>query len=83
MRFLAEQRLPGRAHDRRGHGRSTQPWVGNDMDTYADDLAGYRHLDLADVSWSGSPPAAVRSPGTWAATAPPGGEAVLLGAVPP
>ena len=27
------------AHDRRGHGRSTQPWLGNDMDTYADDLA--------------------------------------------
>src|SRR6185503_1373688 len=27
------------AHDRRGHGRSTQTWTGNDMDTYADDLA--------------------------------------------
>ena len=27
------------AHDRRGHGRSSQPWTGNDMDTYADDLA--------------------------------------------
>ena len=27
------------AHDRRGHGRSTQPWNGNDLDTYADDLA--------------------------------------------
>jgi integration host factor beta subunit len=27
------------AHDRRGHGRSSQPWHGNDMDTYADDLA--------------------------------------------
>src|ERR1700744_3144910 len=27
------------AHDRRGHGRSSQPWQGNDMDTYADDLA--------------------------------------------
>ena len=27
------------AHDRRGHGRSSQPWDGNDMDTYADDLA--------------------------------------------
>jgi len=26
------------AHDRRGHGRSSQPWNGNDMDTYADDL---------------------------------------------
>jgi non-heme chloroperoxidase len=27
------------AHDRRGHGRSSQPWQGNDMDTYGDDLA--------------------------------------------
>ncbi len=27
------------AHDRRGHGRSGQPWTGNDMDTYADDLS--------------------------------------------
>ena len=27
------------AHDRRGHGRSSQPWNGSDMDTYADDLA--------------------------------------------
>src|SRR2546427_10359715 len=27
------------AHDRRGHGRSSQPWGGNDLDTYADDLA--------------------------------------------
>ncbi len=38
------------AHDRRGHGRSSQPWHGNDMDTYADDLAGLiEHLDLRDV----------------------------------
>lgn len=35
------------AHDRRGHGRSAQTWHGNDMDTYADDLAGLMaHLDL-------------------------------------
>ena len=35
------------AHDRRGHGRSTQTWQGNDMDTYADDLAAlFEHLDL-------------------------------------
>ncbi len=38
------------AHDRRGHGRSSQPWDGNDMDTYADDLhALIEHLDLRDM----------------------------------
>jgi non-heme chloroperoxidase len=38
------------AHDRRGHGRSSQPWNGNDMDTYADDLAALVEvLDLKDV----------------------------------
>jgi non-heme chloroperoxidase len=38
------------AHDRRGGGRSSQPWEGNDLDTYADDLAGLiEHLDLSDV----------------------------------
>jgi non-heme chloroperoxidase len=38
------------AHDRRGHGRSTQPWNGNEMDTYADDLAAvFEALDLRDA----------------------------------
>jgi non-heme chloroperoxidase len=38
------------AHDRRGHGRSSQPWAGNDLDTYADDLAALMDgLDLHDV----------------------------------
>jgi non-heme chloroperoxidase len=38
------------AHDRRGHGRSSQPWNGNDMDTYADDLATIMHeLDIQDA----------------------------------
>ncbi|MES2441117.1 MAG: alpha/beta hydrolase, partial [Verrucomicrobiota bacterium] len=38
------------AHDRRGHGRSSQPWDGNDMDQYADDLAElFEKLDLKDV----------------------------------
>ena len=39
MFFLASQGYRCIAHDRRGHGRSSQPWNGNDMDTYADDLA--------------------------------------------
>jgi len=39
MVFLASRGYRCIAHDRRGHGRSSQPWNGNDMDTYADDLA--------------------------------------------
>ena len=39
MLFLADRGYRVIAHDRRGHGRSSQPWHGNDMDTYADDLA--------------------------------------------
>jgi non-heme chloroperoxidase len=39
MLFLAERGYRCIAHDRRGHGRSSQPWEGNEMDTYADDLA--------------------------------------------
>jgi non-heme chloroperoxidase len=39
MLFLAERGYRCIAHDRRGHGRSSQPWNGNEMDTYADDLA--------------------------------------------
>jgi len=39
MFFLANQGYRVIAHDRRGHGRSSQPWEGNDMDHYADDLA--------------------------------------------
>jgi non-heme chloroperoxidase len=39
MLFLADHGYRCIAHDRRGHGRSTQPWDGNDMDHYADDLA--------------------------------------------
>jgi len=39
MQFLAAKGYRCLAHDRRGHGRSSQPWNGNDMDTYADDLS--------------------------------------------
>jgi non-heme chloroperoxidase len=39
MAFLAAHGYRCVAHDRRGHGRSSQPWTGHDMDTYADDLA--------------------------------------------
>jgi non-heme chloroperoxidase len=47
MFFLASRGYRCIAHDRRGHGRSSQPWNGNDMDTYADDLAALvETLDL-------------------------------------
>jgi non-heme chloroperoxidase len=39
MFFLCSNGYRCIAHDRRGHGRSSQPWNGNDMDTYVDDLA--------------------------------------------
>jgi len=51
MIFLASRGYRVIAHDRRGHGRSTQPWDGNDMDHYADDLAAViAALDLKDVT---------------------------------
>lgn len=50
MVFLASNGYRAIAHDRRGHGRSSQPWNGNDMDTYADDLAELvEKLDLKDA----------------------------------
>ena len=50
MLFLASRGYRCIAHDRRGHGRSSQPWDGNDMDTYADDLATLvEKLDLKDA----------------------------------
>jgi non-heme chloroperoxidase len=50
MFFLASRGYRCIAHDRRGHGRSSQPWSGNDMDTYADDLAELvRKLDLKNA----------------------------------
>lgn len=51
MMFLANHGYRVVAHDRRGHGRSSQPWDGNDMDHYADDLATVINtLDLKDIT---------------------------------
>jgi non-heme chloroperoxidase len=47
MLFLAANGFRVVAHDRRGHGRSTQTWAGNDMDTYAEDLA--RLIEILDL----------------------------------
>ena len=50
MAFLAQHGYRTIAHDRRGHGRSGQSWGGNDMDTYADDLAELTEaLELKDA----------------------------------
>ena len=50
MFFLSSRGYRCIAHDRRGHGRSSQPWQGNDLDTYADDLAELTaQLDLHDA----------------------------------
>jgi non-heme chloroperoxidase len=50
MLFFGQRGYRAIAHDRRGHGRSTQTWDGNDMDTYADDLAALtEELDLKDA----------------------------------
>ncbi|NIC06601.1 alpha/beta fold hydrolase [Billgrantia bachuensis] len=54
MLFLASQGYRVVAHDRRGHGRSSQPWEGNDMNHYADDLAAVLEaLELTDVTLVG------------------------------
>jgi non-heme chloroperoxidase len=85
MVFLAERGYRCIAHDRRGHGRSSQPWQGNDMDTYADDLAALvAALDLRDAmhvghsTGGGEVARYIGRHGTqWVA------KAVLIGAVPP
>jgi non-heme chloroperoxidase len=50
LNFFASHGFRAVAYDRRGHGRSSQPWAGNDMDTFADDLAELiEQLDLREV----------------------------------
>ena len=53
MLFFGQRGYRVIAHDRRGHGRSTQTWDGNDMDTYADDLAALTEkLELRNaIQW--------------------------------
>ena len=54
MLFLGKKGYRVIAHDRRGHGRSSQPWNGNEMDTYADDLAELLdHLDVKGITMVG------------------------------
>ncbi len=85
MMFLGERGYRVIAHDRRGHGRSDQPWDGNDMDTYADDLAQLiDSLDLKDMvivghsTGGGEVARYIGRHGTKRVA-----KAVLLGAVPP
>jgi non-heme chloroperoxidase len=85
MFFLASHGYRVIAHDRRGHGRSSQPWHGNDMDTYADDLAELvQKLDLKDavhVGHSTGGGEVARYIGRHATKRV--AKAVLIGAVPP
>ena len=85
MYYLASHGFRCIAHDRRGHGRSSQPWTGNDMDTYADDLAELvQHLNLKEAvhvghsTGGGEVARYIARHGTKRVAA-----AVLIGAVPP
>lgn len=85
MLFLAERGYRCIAHDRRGHGRSSQPWEGNDMNTYADDLAALiEKLDVKDaihVGHSTGGGEVARYIGRYGTRRV--AKAVLIGAVPP
>jgi len=89
MVFVASQGYRAIGHDRRGHGRSSQPWDGNEMDTYADDLADLTEaLDLRDavhVGHSTGGGEVVRYIARHGAGRAAGrvAKAVLIGAVPP
>jgi len=85
MFFLAQRGYRCIAHDRRGHGRSSQPWNGNDLDTYADDLAELTAaLDLKDAihvghsTGGGEVARYIGRHGTARVS-----KAVLIGAIPP
>jgi non-heme chloroperoxidase len=85
MIFLASHGYRCIAHDRRGHGRSSQPWEGNEMNTYADDLAALvEKLDLKDAihvghsTGGGEVARYIGRHGTKRVA-----KAVLIGAVPP
>jgi non-heme chloroperoxidase len=85
MFFLASRGYRCIAHDRRGHGRSSQPWDGNDMDQYADDLAALvETLDLKNAihvghsTGGGEVARYIGRHGTKRVA-----KAVLIGAVPP
>jgi len=85
MFFLAQRGYRCIAHDRRGHGRSDQPWNGNDLDTYADDLAELtKALDLKDAihvghsTGGGEVARYIGRHGTGRVS-----KAVLIGAIPP
>jgi non-heme chloroperoxidase len=85
MFFLSDKGYRTIAHDRRGHGRSDQPWQGNDMDSYADDLAELvAKLDLKDAihvghsTGGGEVARYIGRHGTGRVA-----KAVLIGAVPP
>jgi non-heme chloroperoxidase len=85
MLFLADHGYRCIAHDRRGHGRSSQPWDGNEMDSYADDLASLVNaLNLKDAihvghsTGGGEVARYIGRHGTKRVA-----KAVLIGAVPP
>jgi non-heme chloroperoxidase len=85
MFFLASKGYRCVAHDRRGHGRSSQPWDGNDMDHYADDLSALvEHLDLKNAihvghsTGGGEVARYIGRHGTQRVA-----KAVLIGAIPP
>jgi len=85
MFFLASRGYRCIAHDRRGHGRSGQPWNGNDLDTYADDLAALvEHLNLENAihvghsTGGGEVTRYIGRHGTGRVA-----KAVLIGAIPP
>lgn len=85
MFFLAQRGYRCIAADRRGHGRSSQPWQGNDLDTYADDLAELvKALDLKDAihvghsTGGGEVTRYIGRHGTGRVS-----KAILIGAIPP